>query len=196
MVTSLLGTIKAATATTPRKARQAINQIYNGTAVITENGKPIIKSNDRTDGFSSIAVNMSGSTISMTSVSRSEHPSTNVLCYLIPPIDERMMLGQNGSTIADGGQDGFNVTGAELFWNGSSQGTSATRGEVFTQFYQNQTLATWVGLTAVNGTAIYLSQAQNFWQMHSMQEIIFWESDQSSNRTGIESDINTYFSIY
>jgi hypothetical protein len=171
-------------------------QIYNGTAVITENGKPIIKSNDITDGFSSIAVDMSGSTISMTSVSRSENPNYSVLCYLIPPIDERMMLGQNGSALTDGGQKGFTTSGAELFWNSSSQGTSATRGEVFTQFYQNQTLATWVGLTAVNGTAIYLSSAQSFWQMHSMQEIIFWESDQSTNRTGIETDINTYFSIY
>jgi len=28
------------------------------------------------------------------------------------------------------------------------------------------------------------------------QEIVLWQSDQSSNRTGIESDINTYFSIY
>ena len=27
-------------------------------------------------------------------------------------------------------------------------------------------------------------------------EYIIYDSDQSSNRTGIESDINTYFSIY
>ena len=29
-----------------------------------------------------------------------------------------------------------------------------------------------------------------------MQEIIFYLSDQSSNRTGIETDINDYFSIF
>jgi hypothetical protein len=170
-------------------------QIYDGVDVIMENGKPIIKSNDTSDGFSSIAVDMSGSTISMTSVSRSER-ITSILCYLIPPVNERMMLGQNGSTITDGGQADFTVSGAELFWNGSSQGTSATRGEVYTQFYQNQTLATWVGLSGVNGTAIYLSNAQSYWQMHSMQEIIFWESDQSTNRTGIETDIDSYYRIY
>ena len=28
------------------------------------------------------------------------------------------------------------------------------------------------------------------------QEMIIWDTDQSSNRTGIESDINGYFSIY
>ena len=29
-----------------------------------------------------------------------------------------------------------------------------------------------------------------------MQEVIIYDSDQSSNRTGIESNINTYYSIY
>lgn len=29
-----------------------------------------------------------------------------------------------------------------------------------------------------------------------MQEFVFWQNDQSSNRTGIESNINTYWSIY
>ena len=30
----------------------------------------------------------------------------------------------------------------------------------------------------------------------TQQELIVYASDQSSNRTGIETDINTYFSIY
>jgi hypothetical protein len=30
----------------------------------------------------------------------------------------------------------------------------------------------------------------------TLSELVFWQSDQSSNRTGIETDINTYFSIY
>jgi len=29
-----------------------------------------------------------------------------------------------------------------------------------------------------------------------IQEVVLWSADQSTNRTGIESDINTYFSIY
>jgi len=29
-----------------------------------------------------------------------------------------------------------------------------------------------------------------------LSELVFWQSDQSSNRTGIETDINDYFSIY
>jgi hypothetical protein len=34
------------------------------------------------------------------------------------------------------------------------------------------------------------------WSNLHRQELIIYHSDQSSNRTGIESDINTYFSIY
>jgi hypothetical protein len=30
----------------------------------------------------------------------------------------------------------------------------------------------------------------------NMQELVLWPADQSTNRTGIETDINTYFSIY
>jgi len=29
-----------------------------------------------------------------------------------------------------------------------------------------------------------------------MQEVIFYDSDESTNRTGIETDINDYYSIY
>jgi len=43
-------------------------QIYNGTAVITENGKPIISRVNNNYGFLQIAAAMSGSTIVMTSV--------------------------------------------------------------------------------------------------------------------------------
>ena len=34
------------------------------------------------------------------------------------------------------------------------------------------------------------------WASYDMQEIIIYHSDQSSNRTGIQNDINDYFSIY
>jgi hypothetical protein len=30
----------------------------------------------------------------------------------------------------------------------------------------------------------------------NLQEIVFYNNDQSTNRTGIESDINTFYTIY
>ena len=32
--------------------------------------------------------------------------------------------------------------------------------------------------------------------MYSLHEVVIYDTDQSTNRTGIESDMNTYFSIY
>ena len=37
--------------------------------------------------------------------------------------------------------------------------------------------------------------AANYWD-GKMQEFILWTNDQSSDRTGIEGNINNYFSIY
>ena len=38
------------------------------------------------------------------------------------------------------------------------------------------------------GTGLYLNG--------TTQEILLWNSDEADNRSGIETDINTYFSIY
>jgi len=173
-------------------------QIHSGLAstdLILENGKPIISRVNNSTGFEATAVDMSGSTISVSSVSLAT-TSASIMVWFGTNLNERLYTGTSGSTLTDGGQAGLTITSAELFWNGSSQGTSATRGEVYTQFTNNQTLASWVGLTNLAGTQFNLSQNVGYWQMHNMQEIIFWESDQSSNRTAIESNVNTYFSIY
>ena len=46
-----------------------------------------------------------------------------------------------------------------------------------------------------NPSNLEIGDANQNWD-GQIQEVIFYDSDQSSNRTGIESDINTYFSIY
>jgi hypothetical protein len=171
-------------------------QIYDGTtqAVITENGKPIISRVSNSSGFEATAVDMSGSTISVSSVSLAT-TSASIMVWFGTSLTERLYTGLSGSTVNDGGQAGFGTPSAELFFDGSSQGTQVSRGEAYTQFFNNQTLATWVGLTNLAGTQFNLSQNVGYWQMHNMQEIIFWESDQSSNRPDIEVDINNHFAI-
>ena len=39
-------------------------------------------------------------------------------------------------------------------------------------------------------------QAGSNYMIGRMSECIYWNSEQSANRTGIESDINTYWTIY
>jgi len=50
-----------------------------------------------------------------------------------------------------------------------------------------QTLASNASIGAFGGSAVFNG---------NIQEVVVWGADQSSNRTGIETDINTYFSIY
>lgn len=45
----------------------------------------------------------------------------------------------------------------------------------------------------INSIGVYLS---NFYANCTLQEIIYYNSAQESNRTGIESNINTYYDIY
>jgi hypothetical protein len=169
-------------------------RIYNGTAVITENGKPIISRFNNNSGFLPIAADMSGSTISMTSVTKGT-TSAPLMVWFGSNLNQRLFTSQSGNSLTDGGSAGLNVVSAELFFDGISQGTGVTRGESYTQFYNNQTLATWVGLNGLTATTINLNQNAGFWQTHDMQEVIFWESNQEDDRPAIEENINDYYAV-
>ena len=169
-------------------------QIYNGTAVITENGKPAL--------FTNGSQYLIYSTISFTSD----------LCFVNVQTAQVSDAGYGG---ASGHFGSFFVTTTRIRWrfSGSSSDLlnfpAATAGDQYTSFANrasgtvtmyyngvtygspdtNTGTATFTQLMAGNGTGALALDGNS-------QEIIFWDSDQSSNRTGIQSDINTYFSIY
>jgi hypothetical protein len=73
---------------------------------------------------------------------------------------------------------GTTLNGVEAWLNSTSVGTATrTTGAVSFQ----------------NGIA---NLAQGFYANCKIQEVIVYDSDQSSNRTGIETNINDYYSIY
>jgi hypothetical protein len=49
---------------------------------------------------------------------------------------------------------------------------------------------------SVNGTGIGQSPNQTQRHLGKIQEIILWNSDQSANKTAIETNINNYYGIY
>ena len=51
------------------------------------------------------------------------------------------------------------------------------------------------GSFALDGFTIGARFSNQYFFEGVFQELILWNADQSSNRTGIETDINTYFSI-
>jgi hypothetical protein len=161
-------------------------QIYNGTAVITENGKPVITCGN---GQQFQFTDASGTNNTWTAVIKSNN-ATN--CLISTDISNAALgLSQSGSTATD-----FGFGTVTYFVDGSS--FTFTRGNMYTAA-QSQIL-----FTAITGDPSRLTLSTGFgnattFYSYNMQELIQWPVDQTSptnNRTGIESDINTYFSIY
>jgi hypothetical protein len=76
----------------------------------------------------------------------------------------------------------FFANGVNLFIDGSSVGTHGTSGDATYSSLQNSVVSN--DFNRDNGC-------------HARtQELILWDVDRTSNRTGIETDINTYYSIY
>ena len=178
-------------------------QIYNGTAVITENGKPAVDFRYRnalpTDSLTFTDTNPK--TVFAVGIN---DDASNVNT-------EYFMLGGTSTAYS---KISFNRTYA----NDRSAVVNAASGilvEFGTAIDTTQKLvyASNDGTTqeiAVNGaTAVTATGTIDdvnmigghrglsyFSLMGKAQEIIIWTTDESSNRTGIESDINGYFSIY
>jgi len=163
-------------------------QIYNGTSVITENGKPAIQATS----FSQILT--LSSEISFTDVCIMhvyKHTSnndmtwggTNVNEYYIHPAAGVKRL--NGIATFSHGLTGtpqvldflnINSTSVTIHINGSSK-TTATYSSTYTLKH------------------LFNRNTEFFGYEAPIQEFIVWPSDQSSNRSGIETDVNNYYSI-
>ena len=171
-------------------------QIYNGTSVITENSKPALDF----DGTNALNISVTGTV-------------TNFTAFFVRGFATYPNTFQNGFHYKARGI-GYNQAGgtgyriAHLI-NGTSSVQRAdsyptTTGQALDYFlnqselYRNsasQTLQS--GSTyGANTTSViggWQESSQNI--TATIQELIIYESDESSNRTGITSDITTYFSI-
>ena len=106
--------------------------------------------------------------------------------------NEEMLIAANGSTST---QIDSSVGTPSYYLNGTSK-TFADRADVYTSFSSQKLLyadADFSAWTEIN-LGYYLNTSS--FPMASMSEFIIWNSDQSSNRTGIETNINDYYSIY
>jgi len=180
---------------TPNNATQSTAgnqpQIYNGTAVITENGKPALDTNT------------AGQKLLVSSSTTLSQPYTAV------------------GVAAGSLNNAYHSSNSRIFQTGSSLRFSATTQMTLSMdatpqcfffavanstssFLAGSTSTTQTSTTGDAGTtSLSLSGTEvgnrtTFDNGGLQQELIFWDSNQNAagNRTGIESDINTYFSIY
>jgi len=192
-------------------------QIYDGSAVVTENGKPAIDF----DGTNDLPISTQFLTNPATD------PKKHLVCVLSPtqryspsyairqPYDFSQTSSGTayvGMTIreAAGGVRTFVVTdnpgGAKeessadttQLQNLVSHSMDLTSGARFPNAYLNGSLMTGTAVGYNSGSGNQISNAYSFVRDYtgSMQELIVWNADQSSNLSSIETDINNYFSIY
>ena len=180
-------------------------QIYNGSAVITENGKPALQT---TGGDKLITSSLSAT--SFATHSGFVCAKSNNTGYA-----SIMEIANNQNTGGRAVWIGVNNSATEKFGSAAYLGQLVFGGDATSQF-----LGSFIGVdggsstTFVDGaqvatatTSTYSASTQGLGLAGApnstyypftgvLQECVLYASDQSSNRSGIETDINNYFSIY
>jgi hypothetical protein len=173
-------------------------QIYNGTAVLTENGKPAVDF-DGTNHLVYSSTTSLGTTHAFSIVGNPETIQTETFVHF-------------GGT-AKGFASFFQSSKWNFFYRGVSNYLSSNNATTGQQLQIGNTSSGTYHLLHVDGveqinttpgTMVTPTESVNMGAydtnlsllIGNVQEVIWWDSDQRSNRTGIETDINTYFSIY
>jgi len=174
-------------------------QIYNGSAVITENGKPALDF-DGGDSLRTSQLSTVAQPTTRIAVSHFDTVTTLNKGYIQDGHTLRQVVGDDPATQQDwrlysGTLNDytdtpaidtqyltfavFNDTASNLTVNGSNLGNKS----VGTQGFDGVTIGANAG-----SSSVFLDGA--------VQELIVYPNDQTSNRTGIQNDVNGYFSIY
>ena len=163
-------------------------QIVSSGAVIVENGKPALQFDGSVDGFAVSGVGGTGSKFGF--ITHSVDSSDTKWSLLAETTSTDVIpLAQSGS----GSAGVFNYTMNNIYKNGSSVSPN-TRGDIY-----NAYTSAGQSITALDfsGDAVgALFNRSGFEMQGKAQEVIIYASDQSANRTGIETNINTFYSIY
>lgn len=168
----------------------AANQprIYSGNFVYTVNQKPVMVAVSANTELQRSYTLVDGTWIF--SVTRTDHSFTS---FMMGDTGAKYLLvGSNGNTTSNVNAGLSNVT---TYIDGTLTDLP-TRDAVHDTFITTQRLLT-VNLDNDSWTDLHIGYpVAPSVLMHSMQEFILYESDQSSNRASIESDINDFYNIY
>ncbi len=192
-------------------------QIYNGTAVVTENGKPALDFDGSNDGLN-CSTNLRTTTGASTVIQVRKVPSPPTSGVFYQPfvfykVQRQLMDISAYSNVSISTNEtaseyikfsGMNVANQLLSvstWDGSTQTGGVD------EVIQYKDGAQETGTASTNSMGVspsgtnsigFRSDTNSQFCLGTFQEVIVWLSDQDSagNRTGIETNINDYFSIY
>jgi hypothetical protein len=180
-------------------------QIVSSGNLITENGKITISFDGTSDffGLNTTMANSFSNSTNKTLIAVYKHTAINGIrnrvLFFGNNTTTRVSVFSDSLTSFRGTFNGF-ANSVDITFNVSQQFLAFGQDIGGTQtFYLNSTTSGTNNLGGTNND-INVAEISNFTNLQyiqgSVQEMIFWSSNQSSNRTGIESNINDYYAIY
>ena len=175
-------------------------KIYDGTTgVVTENGKPAVDFDGSNDSFDT---NWSAGDTSALTAFNIASPTNNTTSSQL-------------YDLRDSNNDGIRLimfSDSDLFYSASANDLRATAyvsgQQLIFSNYANGTISTAIdGASTDTGSApvstsvtanatLFKDRGDTFYFNGKAQEVIFYLSDESDNRAGIETNINTFYNIY
>ena len=176
-------------------------QIVSSGSVILQNGKPTLSFNGTSQRFDMPSISINFDNLTIIGVLKSNNGQTNGFAFANPDTNRLYMGYTAASTLYFGYNDSaikFNLGIAtlneeliELY-----AGTNANA-------YRNTIASTQItsATTSITTTDLSIGSYKRGGSLNNyfagrIKEIILYTSDQSSNRTGIETNINDFYSIY
>ena len=162
-------------------------KIYDSvTGVILENGKPSIYFDGVDDGLEF--------------TNAISYSNTYTFSVINPLIDDIYSFFTDGSAVAPIAASGSTSSytfayGINSIYINSNILTGSTRDDFYNATTNNQTLTTVDLDSSVNSITSVFNRV-SFAMNGVVQELIIYNTDQSTNRTGIETNINNHYSIY
>ena len=153
----------------------------------TENGKPLIVPDDETVGFD-IPSYRGNSDFWTFNVLKA--PTTSAMLLNGDSTDEYLLACISGNTSTTLSSN----AGTPVYYEDGSVATYANRGAVFTAL-SDQSLMT-VKADTSSWSSLEIGYSSSGLGMYSMQEMIIYNADKTSDRVGIETNINNHYSIY
>jgi len=163
-------------------------QIYNGTTVFSQNGKPRI---EFASGKKLLMTYSTGGT-SAVFYSVQANPTTSCIPFLasgtFPAPYLQRWIDNDTATVV------YRNVGTPSTYADGTLLSSPTLDDIYEAIAANNQalLLTFCDTSTMNGLSFEINHAG----ATSMQEFVTWDSGQQSNRTGIETNVNGYFKIF
>jgi SPP1 family predicted phage head-tail adaptor len=176
-------------------------QIVSSGVIVLINTKPGLSFNGSSYRFNLPTISFSLNSISVIGVIKSNNLASNGFAFANPD-SNRIYLGFILSSISYFGY-GNSATSFNLGASTTNQELHELYSGINSNAYKNANSSTQITSSTANengadisiGSYERVGTLANFYN-GNIQEIIFYTTNQSSNRTGIESNINTHYAIY